>query len=756
MKRLVLMVIVVFSICAYFLPQVYEAAKRSRVASTPRPARTTTSARATTSAGAPAGASASGTPECCTFAPDAALPAPAAVSSGPEEERAILLARQVLVGGAGTLPALVAALQQAGFPIRDATGKIVVQPVGKSQGIAFDAWEVNALAELLANRRQVTVPLDNFAAVLGSALPEFRGAPMADLLLDGVRARARDQAGSLLFWAAFIAELGRQNPVHQPYDLLFDIDPVKTQLDVLQIALLSKRLAADLAVLAHPEKVGKKQAFHLPFPSWPASTVYAAELPCKFQGTEAEILDWVAVVAGINAGQILGYLEEIEVPAAEIASKIVSFANFVSAYAKLTFAMTAFDIKFEMQAGTPLVRTQELRPVTGEKKTIVATLKMDMGKIQWSNCFRQVLNAVGLDFNVENDGPIEGASVSWSGESGFGGQLVQFVGNAGSHFQTSGNMTSPILDARTDKSGKARVDVEGVGQRQDLGGDPKPVMKEATVVAMAVLKPANLYRDFKDAISTALGGPAGLLVMPPELLYRTNLSFGGSYTFPVKDWKPGNDAWTGVITDTMVTRQILAKSVGSKCCGGRPISSTQSDLKLETVQQRWEINLDSNAKAITSEFAAATASYSVNAGVTSKSMFRRTGWNSCKSGREATWSKRTVTEEASASLNGKAEVGINIGADGRYSIATGGPSEVAQGERKTTGTLEYGPGCGVTTPSRTSQKTSSYSPPLPAPWIQGKIDPNNDDQISGTKTEVEKDSRVGIVTTHTYTWNLTR
>jgi len=45
---------------------------------------------------------------------------------------------------------------------------------------------------------------------------------------------------------------------------------------------------------------------------------------------------------------------------------------------------------------------------------------------------------------------------------------------------------------------------------------------------------------------------------------------------------------------------------------------------------------------------------------------------------------------------------------------------------------------------------SSFSPPLPVPIIQGKVDPNNDDELSGSKTEVEKDPRVVITITHTW------
>jgi len=58
----------------------------------------------------------------------------------------------------------------------------------------------------------------------------------------------------------FIAELGRQDKVRQPYDILLDVDPAKTQLDTLQIAFITKRLAADLAVLAYPDRSGRNRA----------------------------------------------------------------------------------------------------------------------------------------------------------------------------------------------------------------------------------------------------------------------------------------------------------------------------------------------------------------------------------------------------------------------------------------------------------------------------------------------------------------
>jgi hypothetical protein len=674
------------------------------------------------------------------------------VSSGPEEERALLLARQVLAGGEGVRAALVAALQQAGFLIRDATGKILVQPAGKSQGITFALWEVNALAESLANRERMYVPLDNFAETIASPLAELRDADMTEFLLDGVHTRALDPDGSLLFWAVFIAELGRQDKVRQPYDILLDVDPAKTQLDTLQIAFITKRLAADLAVLAYPDKVGKKQGFFLP--SWLVRPAYAA-VPCaEAEGVLAEVADWRALGAAVAFDELMDHLRGIGIDDAEKLSKIGALADVLLAYIKLAAAQAAFDMKIEMRDGTPLVRTQEQHPVTGEKKTLVATLRMDTGKAEWVNCFRILFNQVGLDFTVEKYGPIEDASVAWTGESGFFGQLVQFVGDPASRFVTTGRMLSPILDARTDASGISTVNVEGVGQRDDLGNDPKPVMKEATVSAMAVLKPADMYRDIKDAAITAQSRLAGLLAMPADLMYRTHWSFGAAYTFPVKDWKPRTKTWSGTITDTLITFQIQGKKINSKCCGGKPIMSKQRDTVLETAQQQWTIRSDVYDMS-PSSVAVARALYSVTAERNSKSTFYRTGWNSCKSGPQATWSRNTVTEDTSASGGGEAQVDISLDEKGHFSIAMDTPDKVPSGEGTYKSMIEYGPACGARSPNVTVTRKLHYSPPRETPNIEGQVVPDSD-SLSGSITEVKKDPKVDTIISHTYTWNLTR
>jgi hypothetical protein len=498
-------------------------------------------------------------PPSSPISPTDPLP-PAAVPAGANaHEQAADLARQVLAGGGRAFPALVAAIQLAGFPIRNPDGS-VAQPTGSSQGIAFDRYEVNALAELARNRRTVSVPLSSFADGLASALPQLKDTSMAELLLDGIRQHADSGGGPLLFWASFIVELGRQAKAHPAYDLLGPLDSAGVELDALQMVFIAKRLGGDMYAAAHPESAGGKsvgmsQRLPVYLASYAAPASHAAAGPCTFQDAEGKIVDLAALGTTTAFGQLLEYLDSKEVAGAEAMGTLANFANVALTYIQLVISHLAFDMQFTMEGDPPLIRTPEMRPKVGQPRTIVTTVKMDLSKIEWLNCLRIPLNAMGLDFSVDADGPIEGASVAWTASSGFsdvaiysGGaeQLVRYVGDSGSRIQSGGAVTAhhAIMDQLTDSEGKARVQVEGVGQRTNLGRQPTPVMKHATAAATVVLKPANLFRDLKDAASTAASGVSGLLTIPAELLYRTRWSYGGWYDFPVQDWKAGN-GWVG-------------------------------------------------------------------------------------------------------------------------------------------------------------------------------------------------------------------
>jgi hypothetical protein len=286
----------------------------------PVPAAQTASEAATAASAAPAAAPSgmpSTPPPPAPRLPDSPLPAPA-VAEGNAEEQAAILARQVLAGGDAAVPALVGALLQAGFPIRNADGS-VIPPARGSQGIAFEAWEVNLLAGMASRREALTAPLSSIAGALAAPIPNLTGETVANGLLAGIRRRARDVDGPLLFWSAFITELGRNAIAHPRYDLLGEIDPANTPLDAIQLALIGKRLAADAAVLAYPERV--KAAAGLPqlpspWPAWLVQPVLAQSPPCTFKDGEAEVMDWTALGSTTAFGWVTEYLGNRDVAGA--------------------------------------------------------------------------------------------------------------------------------------------------------------------------------------------------------------------------------------------------------------------------------------------------------------------------------------------------------------------------------------------------------------------------------------------------------
>ena len=698
------------------------------------------------------------------------LPRGATAAGENAEEQAADLARQVLAGGGRSYPALVTAIQLAGFPIRDPDGKVAVEPAGSSQGIAFERYEVNALAELARGRRTVSVPLTSFAEGLASALPQLKDTALANLLLEGIRRHAIDSAGPLLFWSNFIVELGRQAKAHQAYDLLGPVDSAGVQLDAVQMVFIAKRLGGDLYATAHSDSAGRKSVgVSRPVPIYLASYAgpanHAAAGPCTFEDAEGKIVDLAALGVTTGFGELLGYLDSQGVAGAEGMSKLANYANLVLAYVQLVISNLAFDIQFAMEGEPPLVRTQEMRPQVGQTRTIVTTVKMDLSKIEWVNCLRIPLNAMGIDFSVDADGPIEGASVAWTAASGFsdvaiysGGaeQLVRYVGDPGSRIQNGGAVTAhnAIMDQLTDSNGTARVQVEGVGQRTNLGRQPRPVMKQATAGATVVLKPANLFRDLKDAASTALSGVSGLLTMPAELLYRTRWSYGGWYEFPVQDWKAGN-GWAGWLSYTRIENWATGEKGTGQCCGAKPTRYENRSERTETLHYRWEIPSDPDATMITPGFSMATAAYTMSGRFDSALWTFATGWSSCHGRRPPAWRSHQETKVGQADYESEAQVTVGLEADSSLLIHGGGPTERPVGEMVTTQIGNHDDGCNGQDPTDTRTLKGNYRPAMWPGDIRGKADPNTD-VLSGTLTKTEKHAGAKTRTTHIWSWELYR
>lgn len=681
--------------------------------------------------------------------PGASLPSLETVSGNPDEQAATL-ARRVLNGGPEAASAIVTILHLAGFPIRGDGGNL--DAASPSQGIAFNVWEVNALADIYAARRSITAPLSSIIDVYATALGGLTPEEVAPRVLAGIRTATRSTASTSLFWSAMLVELGRNARAHAPYDLAGDVDVDAVNLDLLQIALLSKRLGGDLLAAAHPERRGAGTVSSLSNLLVPA--VYAQAPPCGLTDSEAEIMDWTALISTTAFGELMGFLGERGVAGAQKAGNAAAIGGVVLTYLKLAMTQAVFDIQFELE-NPPLVRTTKVRPQSGEQRTLMATVSLDFGKLQWINCFRMMLNAVGLDLNTDNSGPVEGAEVTWYGWAGFKGPWAINGGAEQLARFTSNGAGGTLITQKTDAQGKARIVVEGVGQDEFLGSQPREVMKEATVSAMVVLKPANLYRDLKDAGATASGGLAGVLTMPAELLYRTRWSFGGNHSFAVRDWKTGN-GWTGTIAYRLIKRRFLATRSERICCGGRTAIHESSDESDEVIEGRWEIPAHGGSQPLSADFSMATANYTATASITGKQRSLNTGWASCRGGSHPqTSTTNSRHQKGDASYSGTAEVTVELSNDGTFSIGAGSGTHGMEGQLTGETRTDRNNGCDGIAPPRVQSTSGRYRAGDHTASITGKADPNAD-VLKGSRTIVERHAASGTTTTHIYEWNLKR
>ncbi len=525
--------------------------------------------------------SASGKPALAATKPDTAvdslvapLPAQSPMPQGSLDQAAAILAGQVLRGGDETLPALLAALRAAGFGVRGSDGSLSVKPAEPSQGLVFENWEVRLMAA--SAQRGGSLPLTNLAEVLDSPLEELKGAPMDTFILSGIQAHAQDKPSPMRFWARFIVELGRQAQGHERYDLLGQADPAKVELDTIQLSFILRRLMGDVYSLSQSPGASTKPSGQQDW--WGVKTAYAANLACTLSETASSIMDVAALGTTTGFGKVMDYLDGKGLAKAGKIGKATGYANLLGAYVRLVWIYAAFDLKIELRGSGPLLRTKDLRPTGhGEQRNLVATVKMKIGQAQTLNCLRLMLNAAGLDFSLPNDGPVKGAHVQWRGLDGFneaaavlhGGpeQVVRFVDKAENRVQTGGDTSTgenAVTNQSTNEKGEANIDVEGVGQREEIGsGATQDKKEEATVEVKVQIQPANIFQDLLGAGGMALGGLSALLAMPADLIMRTRWAFGGNHTFAVLDWQEAG-GWHGTITKTTTTQRSDAISTYSE------------------------------------------------------------------------------------------------------------------------------------------------------------------------------------------------
>lgn len=696
-----------------------------------------------------------------------ALPLPAVAGPIQSAHAADALARRVLAGGPESLPALITALQASGIAIVGSGDSVVARPAEPWQGMTMKPWEVRAAAAMVLPQRTVTFTLTDLGPVLVAAVPELKDAPVEQLLLNDVRSMSDSQQPTRRFFARFLVALGQNATSHAPYDMLVVTDPQTIRVDGLQSSLLFRRLATDILMLTASKQQNSAAFFEglrkmtNRATDWLDPTVYAqSTLPCTLDDRSRTIMDVVALgsqlaFGGMQVGDmgmkgIIDYLESHGFgknlgTISAIASTLLAYAQFIATYAALEVDVT--------MEGAPLVRTRKRAPQSGERKELTALVKMNIGNAQMVNCFRIMLNAIGLDFSLPNNGPVKGAHVLWYGAEGFdqaaavlhgGGEaIVQFAASQGSSIQAGGDASSganDVTNAVTGEDGKVKISVEGIGQRQDILNDATQVNKSAKVRLDVALKGSDLFGDLQEATGTAAGGLPGLATVPLSILYRTKWASAGRYSFPVRDWRNGPARWTGGVNYSKVTEWNESQSHNAVHMEQEYSEELSLNVTVEETLEGADI------------FGSSGAAMRGTAQARHNERRLRSGGHLEQCGRVPVTDMKSLTvDTGECSGSGTARVSVGISADGQYSITV--YPDVPSGTCRNNSTAQgmgWGKMCHIEDGSHSS--SSGGTGPIEIDVIQGdgKIDPKTPDHLSG-RTE-EKDGK----TTRTLTWDLQR
>ena len=249
--------------------------------------------------------------------------------------------------------------------------------------------------------------------------------------------------------------------------------------------------------------------------------------------------------------------------------KITGNLGAMASIFKFFASYLCLEAKFELVGDPPLQRTYS-NVVDAERKTLKVTITTNPERaMRMMKDYRYLASLLGVDSDMPQAGPLADVETAWSlpdQPMAPSKQFVRFVG-------------SDILRIKTDSSGTAQCDIEGVRQRRQI--DPKKaaqINRTARITVTPQLKPPSMEQDLTDAVTSALGifgslggvNPAklpsqwsvdgiskgdalpfvGAFLTPiMETLYRGKWLMPLGYKLLVKDW--GYSGFVGTINFTV-------------------------------------------------------------------------------------------------------------------------------------------------------------------------------------------------------------
>lgn len=697
------------------------------------------------------------------------LPEPLPVPDGGSDEAAAFLAGKVAARSDESIPALLTALQLAGFFVTNQDGTHFLTPAnGRGQGLPINGWEVASAAKMYGEGK--TTNLAELAEKLRS-IPAFKQADVGGFLLEGVRRNAaNDENPYLRVWARFISELGVNSSAK--YDVLGGAKPEDVEIDAIQHLLIVRRLYGDLYALsekykpqtvpvqadfsgsAEPQfvKAGLVESGFAPVEissSIPAVTPPDKQPPCKMDGNVPTIMDAAATATGVGFDQFLGYLEDnlkkVGSDRVKIYGVVLTTVNILLAYGKFIATYAAIESKIVLEDAPPLIRTKNALP--GDRKRLKTEVRMNTGNWQMVNCFRMALNvSTGMDFSLVSDGPLGDVGIRWKLDEGGGRdvysngtgvtgkeQIVGFAADGATRIQDKGagagtkkSAVGDLTFTKTDEKGEARIILEGSPQKNAKVGKVTPVMKQAKIRTNIRMKAGEIKGDMVDVAGQAIAAIPGLISMPVELLYRMDWASVAELTVPVRDWEMCKGGWSGKVEATYRKTEdwtrVPQEGAGKHQYHWHYITKVSYDIQNSsgsvyedgTVFARLKGEISAEAERKTDE----------------KKFWSIKG--SCATA-SVDWSYLSVE---SGTVNRPFDDGnMGVSTSGEYYIHLGIPEIPSKNTKHSV--VKHKGWCGENPDSDdTSEYTSSFS--QDAISIEGETDPNNPGVIEGSRTFVNE------------------
>ncbi|HKP69251.1 MAG TPA: hypothetical protein VJV05_08205 [Pyrinomonadaceae bacterium] len=478
----------------------------------------------------------------------------------PDAALAVTAAKLILANDDESLPALIGALQLAGFHVIDKDQKILYKPAAAANGTAFFDYEVVGM--LRASQLGAASSLEKIGNLLAGDNPDLKRLNLPKNFFSDLQIARKSSDEQNLFFANLIFELSGAFPLSTP----------QSPINLVQASLIERRFLGDV-IDAYEADSGQalfKPSDNLLVDEFRVRRIGASfastidDSPCgetdvitKYVGYESKghkvlkIFD--RIIKGIQSGEIpdegKSPLPNILTGPKKLFKPIagqIEKANILLSYYKLIAANMNIEAKIDIPEPMPLERTKGFD--SGKVKDLTATFQIKYANSGAINCAGKAMKAIsGLEVEVPDDGPLEDVPVKW--------EPLDRAETSPLYVDTLDGKDA--YNQRTDKMGQNKIRLTGKPQKRDLNNVPVIAVpkKDRWRVSIATEK-----MDAKKDITKIFFGGAGLKAGPgsvillvvefiPEMMGKMALK---SYRVdvPVRDWEPCSEDWAGTITYT--------------------------------------------------------------------------------------------------------------------------------------------------------------------------------------------------------------